>query len=92
MRITVHYLAQLKKAAGAGSEDIVVDAGCTVAALLTQLAQRHGQTIRALLTDERGKPQPSLLVFVGDDQVRTLEGRGLNEGDVVTLLTPMAGG
>ncbi|MBI3410531.1 MAG: MoaD/ThiS family protein [Planctomycetes bacterium] len=92
MKIAVKYLAQLKKAAGMGIEDVAVDPGCSVANLVRGLAANDDGTLRPLLLDPQGRPHASLLIFVGDEQVRAAEDRFLREGDVVTLLTPMAGG
>ncbi|MCI0376459.1 MAG: MoaD/ThiS family protein [Gemmataceae bacterium] len=90
MNITVHYLAQLKQAAGMPSEVIDVPEGCSVHALLKQLMERRAHTLRALVCDSAGLPHPALLVFVGDDQVEP--NQVLRDGDHVTVLTPMAGG
>lgn len=92
MRVTVQYMAQLKRAAGLGSELVEVDPGCTVAGLLLQLAQRKEEAFRAMVLDRNGGLQPSLLVFVGEEQRRSDSDEPLPEGACVTLLTPMAGG
>ena len=41
MHITVHYLTQIRRAAGCSSESITVPDGCTLDALLHQLAERR---------------------------------------------------
>lgn len=92
MQITVHFLAQLKKAAGCDSALVEVNVGDTASRLVKLLAEKHGEPLRPLLVDDRGDPQPSLLVFVSDEQVKPLDMHILRHGDVVTLLTPMAGG
>ncbi len=84
MRVTVKYLAQLKHAAGVASEEVEVEAGCTVSHLLTVLALR-AETVGRFIS-------PALLVFVDDDLVRFAAERPLRDGDVVTLLAPMSGG
>lgn len=84
MRVIVKYLAQLKHAAGVASEEIEVEAGCTVARLLKILTERAEAIGRFL--------SPALLVFVGEDLVRPDAVKPLHDGDVVTLLPPMAGG
>ena len=91
MKVVVRYMAQLRQAAGAASEEIELDGAGRVVALLRKLAERHGTVLRRLLLTADDTPQPTLLVFVGDDQadVRTAV---LNDGDAVTLLTPIAGG
>lgn len=90
MNITVHYLAQVKQAAGTPSEVVDVPDGCSVHALLQQLIERRAHTLRALVCDAAGLPHPALLVFVGDQQAEPTQ--SLREGDSVTVLTPMAGG
>jgi molybdopterin converting factor small subunit len=89
MRLSVRYMAQLKHAAGVGSEQVELDGACTVAGLVAHLAGRNGNLCRLLL-DERGGPQPTILVFLGDEQAGPAT--PLREGAVVTLLSPMAGG
>lgn len=92
MRVTVHYLAQLKRYAGVSSETIETAGTSTLSGLLEVLAGLHGDGFRAALLDEQGQPRPALLFFLGDDQVRPHEARPLREGDEVTILSPMAGG
>jgi molybdopterin converting factor small subunit len=89
MTLTIRYLGQARGAAGRSSETIQAEDGCTAAALLRALADRH-PGLRGLLLTAAGEPSPSVLVFVGDDQAETT--RRLRDGDAVTVLTPMAGG
>jgi molybdopterin converting factor small subunit len=92
MHVTVRYLAQLKQAGGSAGEQVEVPSSCSVDELLAYLADRHGASLRDLLLDPAGKRQPTILVFVGDVQVAPVESAHLRDGDVVTLLSPMAGG
>ncbi len=92
VKVTVRYLAQLKRVAGVGLESLEAPADCRLPGLLEQLCRRHPAAFRAMILDQCGQPQPSLLLFVGDEQVRGSEERPLHDGDCVTLLTPMAGG
>ncbi len=91
MKIAVRYMAQLRHAAGVVTEEIELNGGQKPADLLHLLAERHGTALRRLLLTADGKPQPTLLVFVGDDQANTA-GTILRDGDEVTLLSPIAGG
>jgi molybdopterin converting factor small subunit len=91
VRVAVRYMAQLRQAAGAACEQVELDRPCSVGELLTRVADRHGGPFRDLLLDARGGVRPAVLLFVGDEQVRP-ERAGLGDGDVVTVLTPMAGG
>jgi molybdopterin converting factor small subunit len=92
MHVAVRYRAQLKQAAGSAGEQVEVPSPCSIEELLTHLAGRHGAALRGLLFDAAGKRQPTILVFVGDVQVAPGEAAQLRDGDVVTLLSPMAGG
>jgi molybdopterin converting factor small subunit len=92
MRVAVKYLAQVKQAAGCTSEAVEVDAGCSLRGLVRRLAERHGEPLCGLLLGPTGTPHDSLLVFLGDEQVRWEAARDLRDGDVITVLAPMAGG
>jgi len=93
MNVTVEYAAQVKRAAGIAREEISLDQPCGLAELVTQLAERHGDPLKSILLDSSGRPQPSILVFIGDDQVRwddqTVQ---VSDGQTVTLLSPVSGG
>jgi molybdopterin converting factor small subunit len=90
MQVTVHYLAQLRRAADCTSERIETEPGMTLAALLHRIGEIHGEPFRMLLFAADGRPQRSLLFFVGDEPAALA--RALINGDEVTILTPMAGG
>jgi molybdopterin converting factor small subunit len=92
MKVTVRYLAQVKLAAGVAAEHVELEAPCTAPELLQRLAERRGPVLRALLLTEDGRPQPTILLFVGAEQVSAAEAGTLADGDVVTVLSPMAGG
>ena len=85
MRITVRYMAQVKRAAGVAAEQVELPDSCLLRDLLARLAERHGEPLRQLLG-------PALLIFVGDEQANPGEAVALKDGDVVTVLAPMAGG
>jgi molybdopterin converting factor small subunit len=89
--VSVRYMAQLRHAAGAAGEQVELDRPCSIGEMLTRLAERHGAPFRDLLLDAGGGPHPAVLVFVGDEQAGP-DTPVLRDGDVVTVLTPMAGG
>jgi molybdopterin converting factor small subunit len=91
MTITVRYKTQVKRAAGIAGEVVDVDGG-SLQQLLQHLAARHGDAFRQLLVRDDGALQESILVFVGERQVVASSAIPLRDGDVVTLLAPMAGG
>jgi molybdopterin converting factor small subunit len=92
MKIRACYMAQLRQAAGRAVEEVEVDAGCSVRDFVVHLAQARGQPLRNLLLGAGGEVQPTILIFVGDEQVPPGQVVPLRDGDVVTLLSPIAGG
>jgi molybdopterin converting factor small subunit len=92
VKITVHYLAQVRQAAGRATEQIELDRIGTLREIVVEAARRGGEPLRRLLLDGRGEPHPALLLFVGDNQVSAEQLVALRDGDVVTVLSPMAGG
>lgn len=90
MRVTVHYMAQIKRSTGRSVEEIETDDRPTLRDFLRRLSERHGLAFRELLLDEKNEPRRSLLFFVGDDHADLT--RTLQDGDAVTILAPMSGG
>ena len=90
MQVTVRYMGQLRHATGTPEETIATPGARTAAEFLRDLADRHGEPARRLLLDA-ARIQPTLLLFVGDEQADPAA-TVLRDGDVLTLLTPIAGG
>ena len=91
MKVAVRYMAQLRRAAGAAIEQVELGRPCSAKELLRRIAERRGGSFRNLLLNADGGVQRAVLLFVGDEQVGS-EAALLRDGDVVTVLTPMAGG
>ncbi len=89
MRVTVHYLAQVRRAVGRSEEafDTVPDG--TLADLVRFIAGEHPNAAPLLLAAD-GQPSRSLLFFVND--VPIAPGDLLPNPATVTILAPMAGG
>ncbi len=92
MTVSVRYLAQVRAAAGRATEQVTLSDASSLVELLRNLAERHGTALRNLLFDPSGGLQPTILVFVGDEQVSGNDAVALKDGDTVTILSPMAGG
>jgi molybdopterin converting factor small subunit len=90
MRVTVHYMAQIRRSAGCIEEEVHADAPMTLHEFLRLLGDRRNGDFRGLLLDETGSPRRSLLFFVGDTHADLSQ--TLQDGDAVTILAPMAGG
>ena len=92
MKVTVNYRGQVRQAAGVASEIVDLEAPCTMAELAARLAQRRGQPLRSFLFAEDGSLRSHILFVVANEQVLPRSAVPLKEGDVVTILPPMAGG
>jgi molybdopterin converting factor small subunit len=92
MKVSVRYMAQVRQATGVDGESLELAAPCTLAELLGQLAARHGERLRNLLLLADGAPQPSILLFLNAEQTQDHSATPLKDGDVLTILAPMAGG
>jgi molybdopterin converting factor small subunit len=94
MSIRVCYLAQARKVAGVSEDAVSWRPGLTLSVVLSDLATTHGPEFRAFLFRDDGRLQPTLLMTINDQPVP----RGsaatafLNDGDVVTMIPPVAGG
>ncbi len=92
MRVSVRYMAQLRQAAGVAEESVDLAAPCTASDVAAQLAARHGDALRRMLLAADGRLSPVILAFVGEARVAPDERLTLKDGDVITLLSPIAGG
>jgi sulfur-carrier protein len=92
MHVTVEYAAQIKRAVGLAVESFECESPCTVKQILDRVAERHGERLRTLLFDGDRKLHPSILLFLGDSQVRRDEPRELKDHEVLTILSPISGG
>jgi sulfur-carrier protein len=94
MKVRVQYTAQMRTAAGRSDEEVELEEGSSLRALLSHLAERLGPAAAAHLITAAGETQGSLLIVVNDSAVasRLSSTTVLRAGDVVTLLPPIAGG
>ena len=92
MKVTVKYAAQARVATGIPSEEVELDGPLTIEDLIVRLAGRHGSAFQRLALDGQGRPHPSLMLVIGDDQVRPGDRRRVASGETITILTPISGG
>ncbi|MCE9557133.1 MAG: MoaD/ThiS family protein [Planctomycetes bacterium] len=92
MRLTIVYTTQLKAALGTGTESVDIAQPKTTADLLIALAEKHGEEFRRLALDSAGRPLPSLLICVGDEQIAPAAPLSLKDGDTITILSAISGG
>ena len=92
MKLTIVYTTQIKAALGVGSQQVDLPPPKSTGELLAILAEQLGPDFRRLTLDAAGRPLPSVLVCVGDEQVPAGAPLTLRDGDVVTLLSAISGG
>lgn len=75
-----------------GADEVAVD-GATVAEALDDLGRAHEGVLERVL-DADGKVRSFVNVFVGDRNVRSLDGLAtpIGEGDVISIVPAVAGG
>lgn len=93
MKLRVKYTAQLRTAIDRAEEVVELPAESRVTELLAHLAGLH-QAGQPHLQCASGDVPAGLLIVVNESAVSARDASSvrLNEGDVVTLLPPIAGG
>ncbi|MGH9027751.1 MAG: MoaD/ThiS family protein [Acidimicrobiia bacterium] len=91
MAVTVRIPTQLRQLSD-GANEAAVEPG-TVGELVKQLEDRHPGFAERLL-DEQGKLRRFVNVFVGDEDVRFLDGLDtpVPDGETVSIVPAVAGG
>lgn len=91
MKISLTYMAQLKRLTGKAGEELNLPEGSRFSTLRDALVKRYGDKLVSVLGrwEDMG---PAILVFRGQEQIRPQEDPLLKEGDSFTFLAPMAGG
>jgi len=92
MRITVCYTGQARSVTGVPSEELSLNTAATLETAVKHVCAKHGENLRLLLLDASGTVQPTLLLFVNDEQVVRGETPALQEGDEVLIMVPISGG
>ncbi|MEQ8634581.1 MoaD/ThiS family protein [Gimesia maris] len=88
----MEYTAQVKKAAGTGTEEYEIPPGSTLQDLVKQIAETHSTALKPLLFPDSEVLHPSILLFVSNEQVLWEEPRTLEPQQVVSILSPISGG
>lgn len=92
MQITVEYLGQLRHLAQTESECREYDSGSSIPDVLSSIAKNHDAVFQSILFDASGSLLSTALILMGDEPVSRDPWPQLSDGDVITLLPPIAGG
>ncbi len=95
MQVHVRSVGLIKMLLGAGERDVSVPEGTTVAGLLHQLRQEHGEKFSPYsMEPDAASAHAPLRVLVNGRDIAALGGTQtvLGEGDDVLMFVPIAGG
>ncbi|PJA34836.1 MAG: molybdopterin synthase sulfur carrier subunit [Zetaproteobacteria bacterium CG_4_9_14_3_um_filter_53_7] len=91
MSVTVRIPTPLRKLTG-GSDEVSIE-GATVGEIIENLEAAH-PGLKERLCDDKGEIRRFVNVYVNDEDVRFMGGRGteLKDGDEVSIVPAIAGG
>lgn len=92
MKLKLEYTAQIRLAAGVSTEEIVLDAPCTLDRLFSHLADRHDRSFREMLLDSTGNLYRSCLVCINNQTILPGAMHSLQDGDTISFVSIIAGG
>jgi molybdopterin converting factor small subunit len=92
MQITIHFEAQVRRAAGRSSTALQLHGPATVTDAVRQLARDSDEQLQRLLVDESGALRPTLMLFLNDEHVPWPADRPLDDAAVLTITSPISGG
>jgi molybdopterin converting factor small subunit len=92
MQITVKYKSQVKKETGISFEELVITENEKLHDVLKRLTEKHGDKFGNLLFDDKGIFKNTILLAINNIQALYSENAQLKETDVLTIMSPIAGG
>jgi len=92
MTVKLRFTAQLKDAAGVGSDQMELLEKEKIQSFLKRTVDKYGSTYGNILFDEKGKFRHSNLIVVNLVQANYDENILLNDGDELMVLSPVSGG
>ena len=92
MKIKVRYTAQLKKAMGRREEFVEIPNGTLIVNLLGVLLQQNKEAFTDIVFDDNGDFLNAVLLILNGQQTSIDSIQSLNENDVITIMSPIAGG
>jgi len=91
MNITVAWFGQLRDAADVAEQEVSIDPGATVASVLLDLAEAHGEPLASMLRRGEGIAS-TLLVSLDDVQVMDPQATTASPGSRLVVMAPISGG
>ena len=91
MNVPLTSFGQLRDLAGVAEETLEVDAGTTVASVLSSVASARGEGLRRLLMSGESVA-PTILVALDEVQVTDAAATQITDGALLVVMAPMSGG
>ena len=92
MTLLLEYHAQIRQITGKSTESLELPPNATLRQAIDALFQQYGDDLRTFLATPDGELRPSIVLILGDRQVRWTDPAALKDGDHLLLLSPIAGG
>ena len=94
MKVTVHFLANVREITGTREQAFEISE-LTVEGLVDRMAKEYGDEFkRSLINSSTGKVSSSIVIALNGVDIEALKGleTNLEDGDVVAIFPPVAGG
>jgi len=92
MPVTIEYVAQLKRVAGISTESLESVENQSLSKVIRFLCEQHGEALANILLTPSNEISPTLLLFLNDEQISLDENQLIQDGDTLTISTPISGG
>ncbi|MEM2211346.1 MAG: ubiquitin-like small modifier protein 1 [Nitrososphaerales archaeon] len=95
MRVLIKAFATLREILGStGQIQLELKDNINVNTLLNILAEKYGEQFTRYIFNEKGELNPFVKIFINGRNIEFLKGleTELKNGDVITLIPPVAGG
>ncbi len=94
MKVKVRYYTTLRYLVGNAEEELLMEAGATLAHLIKKVALKYGEKASAYLYHNKEKIDPAIYFLINGANSKILSGfdTKLRDGDVVAIVPPIGGG
>ncbi len=94
IKIESRYYAYLKELTGKNSEYIMIEEGSTVSNIINYIIEKYGERMRSYILDSEGRIRSNITIAINAQKLNTelAMKHVLNDGDIVVILPPIAGG
>jgi molybdopterin converting factor small subunit len=92
MNITLDISAQIRSHCKIQDHRFNIESPCTIQQFIHQLIDTYGDSLQSFIFDSNKNLKPIILLSINDKQVSWQNNPTLEEGNRVSILSPIAGG